>query len=173
MCEWTESDKLRKHMRAVEAAMRAYAKKFGEDEEKWGITGLLHDFDYEKHPSTEEHPFVGVEYLRKEGYPEDMLQAILGHATYSGVARESMMAKTLFAVDELCGMVMACAYVRPDGIEGMKPKSVKKKLKDKNFAAGVNRDDVNLGIEEMGVDRDEHIQMVIDALAEIKDELGI
>ena len=171
--EWVKSESLIKHMLGVEAAMRAYARKFGEDEEKWGITGLLHDFDYEKYPSAEDHPFKGVEVLRELGYPDDVLQAILGHAQYSGVERETQMAKTLFAVDELSGLVMTCALVRPGGFDGMKPKSVKKKLKDKKFAAGVCREDVKQGIEEMGVDQDEHIALVIEAMAGIKEELGL
>ncbi|UCC71200.1 MAG: HDIG domain-containing protein [Gemmatimonadota bacterium] len=178
MHEYTQNENLRRHMYAVEAAMRAYARKYGEDEEFWGVTGLLHDFDYERWPNDErkpddEHPITGVKILRERGYPEEIIQAILGHADHTGVARETLMAKALFAVDELTGLLTACALVRPDGINGMKVKSVKKKLKDSSFARGVNRDDVNKGVEELGVDFSEHVQLVIDAMSEIKDELGL
>lgn len=174
LTEYTKSESLLKHALSVEQAMKVYAQKFDEDVEKWGITGLLHDFDYEKFPTAEEHPFKGVEILNEKGYPKDVTDAILGHATYSGVARESLMAKTLFAVDELCGFLLACAYVRPDkSIANVKIKSVKKKLKDKAFARAVNRDDIRQGIEEMEVDTDEHIQFVINALAEISEDLGV
>ena len=170
--EYTKSDALRKHGLAVEAVMRAYAKYYGEDEEKWGICGLLHDFDYEKYPTEEEHPSKGSEILKEKGYPKDIITAILGHGNHTGVARETLMAKTLFAVDELSGFVVAVALVRPDNFNGLKPKSVKKKLKDKGFAAKVNRQDIEQGIEELGVDKDEHIQKVIDALQNISAELG-
>lgn len=170
--EYVKSKALIKHMLGVEAAMRTYAKKFGEDEEKWAITGLIHDFDYEKYPTTEEHPIKGNEILKEKGYPEDILEAIMGHATYSGVPRTSKMAKTLFAVDELCGLIHAVALVRPNGFDGMKTKSVKKKLKDKAFAAKINREDIEQGIEELEIDRDEHIQICIEALQSIKKELG-
>jgi len=174
--EYTQSESLIKHMLAVEAAMKSYANKTGADETLWGVTGLLHDFDYEKWPNPDldetGHPFTGVAILREQGYPGEMIDAILGHALYSGVARETPLAKTLFAVDELCGFVMAVAYVRPDNLTGMKPKSVKKKLKDKAFAAAVSREDIRLGIEEMGVDQDEHIQTVIDAMHGIAGDLG-
>lgn len=172
LTEHTKSDSLRRHALAVEAAMRVYAEKFGEDKELWGITGLLHDFDYEKYPSPDDHPFRGVEILREKQYPEDIIEAILGHATYSGVPRKSNMAKTLFAVDELCGFIMAVAYVRPDSLNGMTPKSVRKKLKDKQFAAKVSREDIETGVEELGVDRDEHIAVIIKALAGISTALG-
>lgn len=158
---WTQSDSLRRHAYAVEASLGEYARLLGEDETLWRMTGLLHDMDYEKHPTPAEHPFVGVQVLRQAGYPEVMLQAILGHATYSGVARETPLARTLFAVDELSGFVTAVAYVRPEGLTGMTPKSVKKKLKDRLFAAAVSREDIQLGIEEMGVDIDTHIETVI------------
>lgn len=158
---WTEGESLRRHAYAVEAAMGEYARQLGEDETLWRMTGLLHDMDYEKHPSLEEHPFVGVGVLRENGYPEEMVQAILGHATYSGVARVTPMARALFAVDELAGFVTAVAYVRPEGLNGMTPKSVKKKLKDKAFAAAVSREDIQVGVEEMGVDLDTHIANVI------------
>jgi len=174
--EYTQSESLVRHMLAVEAAMRAYARKLDEDEDLWGVTGLLHDFDYERWPNPDldetGHPFTGVAVLRDQGYPEEMLDAIMGHALYSGIARETPLAKALFAVDELCGFVMAVAYVRPENLTGMKPKSVKKKLKDKAFAAAVSRDDIRLGIEEMAVDQDEHIQTVIDAMHGIAGKLG-
>src|SRR4026209_307275 len=154
MHEYTASDSLRKHMLSVEAAMRAYAQKFGEDVERWGTTGLIHDFDYERYPNnahsaTEEHPAEGVRILRGKGYPEALLQAILGHATYSGVPRETLMAKTLFAVDELTGLITATARVRPTkNVREVETKSVRKKMKDKAFARGVNREDVVTGAEE-------------------------
>ncbi|NIR45672.1 MAG: HDIG domain-containing protein [Gemmatimonadetes bacterium] len=178
MHEYTANENLRRHMYAVEAAMRAYARQYGEDEELWGITGLLHDFDYERWPNDErkpddEHPSTGVAILKEKGYPEEMRQAIMGHADYTGVPRESRMAKTLFAVDELTGLLTACALVRPNGLADLKVKSVKKKLKDSSFARGVNREDVKKGIEELGVDFNEHVQLVIEAMREIADELGL
>jgi len=170
--EYTKSTSLLKHAFAVEQAMKSYAKKFGEDTEKWGFTGLLHDFDYEMYPSIDEHPYKGVEILKDKGVDEDILQAILGHADYTNTPRKTLMAKTLFAVDELCGFLMACGYVRPDKkISNLEVKSVKKKLKDKSFAKGVNRDDIEKGILELGVDKDEHIKFVIDSLAEIEEIL--
>jgi putative nucleotidyltransferase with HDIG domain len=173
MRDWTESDSLRKHMLAVEAAMRAYARRFGEDEEKWGVTGLLHDMDYEKHPTPEEHPMVGVKELESQGYPEDVLHAIKGHADYLDVPRDTLMSKTLYAVDELSGFIVACALMRPEGLENMKAKSVRKKMKQKSFAAAVNRDDIVRGAEELGVDLNEHIEFVAGALREISVELGL
>jgi putative nucleotidyltransferase with HDIG domain len=178
MQEYTQNENLRRHMYAVEAAMRAYARKYAEDEEFWGITGLLHDFDYERWPNDErkpdeEHPTTGVKILREKGYPEEMLQAILGHAEHTGAPRESLMAKVLFAVDELTGFLTACALVRPTGLSDMKVKSVKKKFKDPSFARGVSRDDVNKGVAELGVDFSEHVQLVIEAMREIQDELGL
>jgi putative nucleotidyltransferase with HDIG domain len=173
LCEWTESDSLRKHMLAVEAAMRAYARKFGEDEERWGITGLLHDMDYEKHPTPAEHPTVGVAELERRGYPEDVRRAILSHADYLDVPRETPMEKTLYAVDELSGFVVACALVRPERLEGLKAKSVRKKMKQKSFAASVNREDITKGAEELGVDLNEHIDFVIAALRERAGALGL
>jgi putative nucleotidyltransferase with HDIG domain len=172
--QYTNSESLMKHMLAVEAAMQSYARKLGEDEKLWGITGLLHDFDYEKWPNPNrdqtEHPFPGAEILRKEGYPDEMVEAILGHAEYSGVERTTKLAKILYAVDELCGFVMAAALVRPERFEGMKPKSVKKKLKDKRFAAAVSRENIQEGIQSMnddfGIDENTHIQNVIDAMRE-------
>ena len=179
MHEYTQSDSLRKHMLAVEGAMRAYARKFGEDEERWGITGLIHDFDYERFPNnahspTEEHPAEGVRILRGRGYPDDILQAILGHAQYCNVPRESMMAKTLFAVDELTGLITATALVRPTkSVHEVDARSVRKKMKDKAFARGVNRDDVVNGAAELGVDLDEHISFVIAAMQSRAADLGL
>lgn len=171
--EWTTGDALRRHAYAVEAAMTQYAELRGEDVFLWRITGLLHDMDYEKHPTPEEHPFIGVEELRRRGYPEEMLQAILGHATYSGVARETELAKTLFAVDELAGFITAVAYVRPTRLEGLTPKSVKKKLKDKRFAAAVSREDIRTGVAELGIDMDEHITNVIAGMTAEAERLGL
>jgi putative nucleotidyltransferase with HDIG domain len=178
MHEHTQNENLRRHMYAVEAAMRAYARKLGEDEELWGITGLLHDFDYERWPNEAhrpdaEHPTNGVAILRERGYPEEMLQAILGHASYTGVPRETALAKTLFAVDELTGFLTACALVRPTGLTGLEVKSVKKKLKDPSFARGVNREDVSRGAEELGLDFAEHVELVIEAMRGIQDRLGL
>jgi putative nucleotidyltransferase with HDIG domain len=173
LCEWIESDSLRKHMLAVEAAMRAYAKKFGEDEKKWGITGLLHDMDYEKYPTPDEHPMVGVRELERRGYPEDVLHAIKAHADYLDVPRDTLMAKTLYAVDELSGFVVACALVRPEGLEGLRARSVRKKMKQKSFAAAVKREDILRGAEELGVDLNEHIEFVAGALRERSDVLGL
>jgi putative nucleotidyltransferase with HDIG domain len=164
-CEWTESPSLRKHVLAVEAAMRAYAVRFGEDEELWGITGLLHDLDYERHPDLETgHPRIALAELERLGYPPELVRAVASHATYLGVSRDSPMEKALFAVDELSGFVMACAYVRPTGIHGLTPKSVKKKMKTPAFAAAVHREELREGAEELGVDFDEHVAFVIAAL---------
>ena len=179
MHEYTPSESLRKHMLAVEAAMRAYAGKFGEDEERWGTTGLIHDFDYERfpnnaHSATEEHPSEGVRILRGKGYPEDVLTAILGHAQYTNTPRESRMAKALFAVDELTGLVTATALVRPSkSVHEVDARSVRKKMKDKAFARGVNRDDVINGASQLGVDLDEHIAFVIAAMQGCAGELGL
>jgi putative nucleotidyltransferase with HDIG domain len=179
MHEYTASESLRKHMLAVEAAMRAYAKKFGEDEERWGTTGLIHDFDYERFPNnahspSEEHPSEGVRILRGKGYPEDVLTAILGHAQYTNTPRESRMAKALFAVDELTGLITATALVRPSkSVHEVDARSVRKKMKDKAFARGVNRDDVINGAAELGVDLDEHIAFVIAAMQGCAGELGL
>ena len=173
-CEWTESDSLRKHVLGVEAAMRAYAQKFDADEERWAVTGIVHDLDYERYPDLETgHPRKALEELRAKGYPEDVIDAVAGHADFLEVARETQMAKTLYAVDELSGFVAACALVRPTGIDQMKPKSVRKKLKQPSFAAAVDRDGIERGIEELGVDETEHIQLVIDAMAGRADELGL
>lgn len=173
MCDWTESESLRKHMLAVETAMRAYAREFGEDEEKWSITGILHDMDYEKHPTPDEHPMVAVRELESRGYPEDVLEAIKGHADYLDVPRETLMAKALYAVDELSGFITACALVRPEGLEGLKAKSVKKKMKQKSFAASVNREDIIRGAEELGIELNEHIEFVAAAMRENADALGL
>ena len=173
-CEWTESESLRKHVLGVEAAMVAYAREYGEDEELWAATGILHDLDYEKHPDLETgHPRVALELFEELDYPQELIDAVAGHAPYLGVPRETRMAKTLYAVDELSGFVAACALVRPTGIEGMTPKSVKKKLKTPAFAAAVNRDEVREAAEEMGVDFDEHLRTVIAAMEERRDELGL
>jgi putative nucleotidyltransferase with HDIG domain len=174
LCEFTQSESLRKHMLAVEACMRAYARKFGEDEDQWGLTGLLHDFDYEKYPTPEEHPFVGNKILEERGYPEDMRRAILSHADYSGVQRESKMEKTLFACDELAGFITATALVKPGkSLAEVEAKSVRKKMKDKAFARSVNRDDITNGAADMGVDLEEHIGFCIEAMKGIADELGL
>jgi putative nucleotidyltransferase with HDIG domain len=170
LTEYVASESLRKHCLAVEAAMRAYARKYGEDVEKWGVVGLLHDFDYEKWP--DEHPMKGSTILEERGYPEDIRRAILGHATFSAVPRDTQMAKCLFAVDELCGMVMATAYIRPAHFEGMSVKSVQKNLKKKEFARGIHREEITQGIAELGVPEEEHIQLVIDAMREIQKDLG-
>jgi putative nucleotidyltransferase with HDIG domain len=173
-CEWTESDSLRKHALGVEAAMRAYARKYGEDEELWAIAGIVHDLDYERYPDLDTgHPRIALEELRKRGYPQEVIDAVAGHAEFLEVPRETRMAKTLFAVDELSGFIAACALVRPTGIEGMKPKSVRKKLKQPSFAAKVDRGQIQRAIEDLGVDESEHIQFVIDAMAERADQLGL
>jgi putative nucleotidyltransferase with HDIG domain len=167
LCEWTEGDSLRRHMLAVEAAMRAYARRFGEDEELWGLTGLLHDLDYERYPDLETgHPRRALEELERRGYPPELVRGVASHADFLGVPRESRMEQVLFAVDELCGFVLAVAYVRPEGLAGMTPKSVRKKLRQPSFAAAVSRDEVRRGAEELGVDFDEHVAFVIQALAE-------
>ncbi len=165
MEEWTESHALRVHMECVAACMGAYADRLAPaDKDRWLVAGLLHDFDYERHPTTDEHPFVGVRHLESIGVDEEIRTAILGHADYSGVPRETAMAKTLFAVDELAGFIVACSKVRPEGIATLEPKSVKKKLKNLAFAAAVSRDDITNGVEAMGVDLTEHIQLCIDAI---------
>jgi predicted hydrolase (HD superfamily) len=179
MHEYTASESLRKHMLAVEGAMRAYAQKFGEDEDRWGTTGLIHDFDYERFPNnshspTEEHPSEGVRVLRSKGYPEDILLAILGHAHYTNTPRESKMAKTLFAVDELTGLITATALVRPTkSVHEVDARSVRKKMKDKAFARGVSREDVVNGANELGVELDEHITFVIGSMQARSADLGL
>jgi putative nucleotidyltransferase with HDIG domain len=175
LCDWTHSDSLRRHALAVEAAMRAYAPRFGGDVELWGLTGLLHDLDYERFPDLDDtqngHPRTGLRELEALGYPPELVHAVAGHAPFLGVPRDTDLARTLFAVDELSGFVLACAYVRPDGLVGMTPKSVKKKMKSAAFAAAVSRDDMTQGAAELGVDFDEHVATVIAALAERRDEL--
>lgn len=171
--EHVQSDSLRKHCLAVETVMRAYARKFGEDEELWGTAGLLHDFDYEKHPNLEQHPFVGVGWLRELGYPETLLNAILAHADYSGVPRDRPLHVTLFAADELSGFVMAVARVRPNrSLAEVDVRAVRKKMKDKAFAAAVSRADIEQGAVELGVPLDEHIDFVIQALQANATTLG-
>jgi predicted hydrolase (HD superfamily) len=174
VCEWIESDSLRNHVLGVEAAMRAYARRDGEDEEKWAITGLVHDLDYERYPDVETgHPRYALAELEARGYPQDVIDAVAGHADFMEVPRTTRLAKTLYGVDELSGFVAACALVRPTGLAGMKPKSVRKKLKQPSFAAKVDRDQIQRAIDELGVDETEHIQLVIDALAEHAAELGL
>jgi len=173
-CEWTESDSLRKHVLGVEAGMRAYARRHGEDEELWAATGILHDLDYERHPDLDSgHPRIALELFREKGYPQVLIDAVAGHAERLGVPRETTMAKALYAVDELSGFVAACALVRPTGIEGMTPKSVKKKLRQPSFAAAVDREEVYRGAEELGEDFDEHLRTVIAAMEERAEELGL
>lgn len=175
VCEWIQNPNLRKHLLATEAAMRAYARRFGEDEEAWGIVGLVHDLDYERHPSQEAgHPFVGVEELRRRGAPEAWCRAALSHASYSGVPRQTQMEKALFAVDELVGFIIAVALVKPTkSLAEVDVASVRKKMKDKAFARGVNRDDVLRGADELGVPLDEHIGFVIQALRGASSDLGL
>jgi putative nucleotidyltransferase with HDIG domain len=172
-----QSDSLRKHLLGVEAAMVAYADKMGGDQEMWAVTGLVHDLDYERYPDLDDtengHPRTALRLFEELGWPQEVIDAVAGHATFLEVPRETDMAKALFAVDELSGFIAACALVRPTGIEGMKPKSVKKKLKQPSFAAGVNRDEVFQGAEELGVDFDEHVAFVIAAMEERADELGL
>jgi putative nucleotidyltransferase with HDIG domain len=177
VCEWVTSDSLRKHLLGVEAAMVAYADRLGGDRELWAVTGLVHDLDYERHPDVDDpvngHPRTALRLFAELDWPQELIDAVAGHATFLGVPRETELAKTLFAVDELSGFIAACALVRPTGIEGMAPKSVKKKLKAPSFAAGVNRDEVRQGAEELGVDFDEHVAFVIEAMATHADELGL
>jgi putative nucleotidyltransferase with HDIG domain len=173
-CEWTESDSLRKHALAVEAGMRAYARRYGEDEELWAVTALVHDLDYERYPDLETgHPRYALRELEQRDYPPQVVDAVAGHADFLGVPRETLMAKTLYAVDEMSGFVTACALVRPTGIEGMKPKSVRKKMKQPSFAAAVDRDQLERAADELGVEMSEHIQVVIDALQGRSEELGL
>ena len=173
MHEYTKSEALRKHMYSVEASMRAYARKFGEDEETWAIVGILHDFDYERYPTIPEHPLKGSEILKEKGYSEDIRIAILGHASFTGVPRESLMARVLYACDELCGFITAVAIIRPNKIVDLEISSVKKKLKDKAFAKNVSREDIALGVKELNVPFDEHIKIVIDAMKTDKERLGL
>ena len=173
-CQWTESDSLRRHVLAVEAAMRAYARRYGEDEELWGITGLLHDLDYERYPDLETgHPRAALVELERLGFPDEVVRAVASHADRLGVPRESRLEKALYAVDELTGFIAAVAYVRPEGIRGMTPKSVRKKLKQPSFAAAVDREELRRGAADLGVDFDEHVAFVIAALEDRADELGL
>ena len=171
--QFTKSDSLRKHALAVEAVMRAYAGKLKENENEWGLTGMLHDFDYEMYPTMEQHPYVGSKILEERGYPENIRKAIMGHAPYTKVERETAMAKCLFACDELSGFIIAVALVRPTKLQGLEPSSVKKKLKDKAFARSVSRDDIRNGIAEFGVNEDEHISFLIKVLQDNAAELGM
>jgi len=172
--EWIANPNLRKHCYAVEAAMRAYARKGGEDEARWGLTGLIHDFDWERHPDLERHPMQGVEVLRAQGWPEDICRAVLGHAVHSGVPRDTAMAKTLYACDELSGFLVACALVTPGkALADVEVASVKKKMKRADFARNVNREDIVSGAAELGVDLDQHIAFVLEALRGIHGELGL
>ena len=174
LTEWTEKEHLLNHALAVEASMRSYARRFGEDEELWGITGLLHDMDYERHPNMEQHPYVGVQELERLGYPEEMREAILGHAPYTGVARDSRLAKTLFAVDELTGFIVAVALVRPSkSIHDVKVTSVTKKFKDRSFAAPVSREDITEGAADIGLEVPDHVAAVLEAMKEIADVIGL
>src|SRR2546423_1779429 len=177
LCEYTKGESLRKHALAVETAMRAAATRYGgadADVDEWGITGMLHDFDYEMFPTMEEHPYKGATIMCGRGYPDHLIRAIMGHATYTNVPRDTPMAQALFATDELCGFLVACALVRPSkSLDDMEVSSVKKKLKDKAFARSVNRADIRLGVEELGVDMDEHIRFVINALRPVQEQIGL
>ena len=174
LTEYTSSENLRKHALAVKACMRAYARKFGEDEEKWGVVGLIHDFDYDRWPSLEDHPYRGNEILSKLGWPEEIRNAVMSHADYTGVPRQSRMEKALFACDELAGFITAAALVRPDkSIHSLEAKSVRRRMKDKAFARSVSRDDIINGAADLGVDLDEHIAFCIDAMKQIAPELGL
>jgi putative nucleotidyltransferase with HDIG domain len=173
LTRYTKSEALLRHALAVEASVRAYARKFGEDEELWGVTALLHDFDYEIHPTLDKHPQDGAPILREEGYPEVVIEGVLSHAEHLAMPRDTPLKKTLFACDELSGFIHACGLVRPDGIETLEPKSVKKKLKQPSFAAGVHRDEVYRGAEDLGVELDDHIRFVIEAMRPIAGELGL
>ena len=173
LCEFTKNENLRKHALAVEACVRAYARKFGEDEEKWGVVGLIHDFDYELYPSAPDHPLKGSEILREKGVSEEIRRAILGHADYTGVARDTQLAKVLFACDELAGFITACALVRPDRIATLEAKSVRKRMKDKAFARSVSREDIIKSAQELSVPLDEHITFCIEAMRSIANQLGL
>ncbi len=174
VCEYTKNESLVKHMMAVEAAMMAYARKFGEDATKWGIVGLLHDFDYERWPTPPDHPLKGSEILRERGYPDDVIYAIKSHADYlTDCPRVHLMDKALYACDELAGLITAASLVRPNGITDLEASSVKKKMKQKSFAANVNRDDISRGAADLGVELTEHIQFVVDAMKGIATNLGL
>ncbi len=173
LTRYTKAEPLLRHARAVEAAVRLYARRLGGDEELWGVAALLHDFDYEMHPTLDRHPQDGAPILRAEGYPDEVVEAVLSHADHTGVPRDTPLKKVLFACDELSGFILACGYVRPDGLATLEPRSVRKKLKQPSFAAGVHREDVYRGAEELGIDLDEHIANVIAALRPIAAELGL
>jgi putative nucleotidyltransferase with HDIG domain len=173
LTRYTQSEALRRHALAVEASVRSYARRFGEDEELWAVVALLHDFDYEIHPTLEQHPQDGAPILRDEGWPEEVVEGVLSHAEHLGMPRDTMLKKTLFACDELSGFVHACGLVRPTGLDGLEPKSVKKKLKQPSFAAGVHRDEVYAGADLLGIDLDEHIRNVVEAMQPIARELGL
>lgn len=173
LCEYTKNENLRKHALAVEACLQAYARKFGENEEDWGCVGLIHDFDYEVYPNAPDHPLKGSEILREKGYPESTRRAILGHASYTGVERDTRLAKALFACDELAGFITACSLVRPDKIQGLEPKSVLKRMKDKAFARSVSREDIRQGAEELGIPLEEHIAFCIEAMRGTAGKLGL
>src|SRR5881397_1807597 len=173
LTRYTKSESLLRHALAVEASTAAYARKFGDDEELWRVAALLHDFDYEKHPTLDKHPQDGAPILREEGYPEEVVETVLSHAEHLGLPRDTQLKKALFACDELSGFVHACGLVRPTGLVGLEPRSVKKKLKQPSFAAGVSRDDVYQGAELIGLELDEHIRTVVEALQPIAVELGL
>ena len=173
LCEYTKNENLRKHALAVEACLRAYARKFGEEDEKWAVVGLIHDFDYELYPNAPDHPLKGSEILKEKGVSEEIRRAILGHADYTGVARDTSLAKALYACDELAGFVTACALVRPDRIATLEAKSVRKRMKDKAFARAVSREDITKGAEELGLPLDEHITFCIAAMRGIAQQLGL
>ena len=173
LCEYTKSENLRKHALAVEACVGAYARKLGEDEDKWRVVALIHDFDYEMYPNAPDHPTKGSEILKERGYPEDVRRAILGHAEYTGVPRDTLLAKVLFACDELAGFITACSLVRPDRIATLEARSVRKRMKDKAFARSVSREDITRGADELGVPLDEHIAFCIEAMRSVADTLGL
>jgi putative nucleotidyltransferase with HDIG domain len=173
LCEYTQSENLRRHALAVEACMRYYARLFGEDEELWGVVGLLHDFDYERYPSLEEHPFRGMEILRARGAPEVIIRAVGAHANHTGIPRESLLERAIFACDEISGFVIAVALVKGRTLSAVSPESVRKRMKEKGFARGVNRDDLLQGAEELGIPFDEHVEHVVRALQGIADQLGL
>ena len=173
LCEYTKNESLRKHALAVEACLRAYAIKSGEDADLWGVVGLIHDFDYEMYPNAPDHPLKGSEILKERGYSEEIRRAILGHADYTGVTRDTLLARTLFACDELAGFVTACSLVRPDRIASLEAKSVRKRMKDKAFARSVSREDITKGAEELGVPLEEHITFCIEAMRSIAGTLGL
>ena len=173
LTRYTKNEALRRHALAVEASTRSYARRFGEDEERWAVVALLHDFDYEIHPTLDEHPQDGAPILREEGWPEDVVEAVLSHAEHLGLPRDTQLKKTLFACDELSGFVHACGLVRPTGLDGLEPKSVRKKLKQPSFAAGVHRDEVYAGAKLLEIELDDHIRNVVEALQPIAPQLGL